>query len=445
MSGDDDDPALFFRPPGFWTGAERYTVGEKLGKGSFGVVREAVDNKTGLRVAIKRIRKVFDHIESVKHVLGELKLNRAFLGERRVVNMIDVLLPPLKSAIAGGGYAGGYDDVYFVMELMDMSLDVALKSCRLSDMQRLKLSFQIVDAARVLHAAGVVHRDLKPQNIMVNLDCTLRLCDLGMARVLRMGRPSCSSRCSSSGSSFGPEDRFAPAWTDYVTTRWYRAPELLRANLNEQGAQGTPWAHGSGLGVPSEAIDLWSAGCVVAEVFREGSPMFPGTSTAHQLTLVENTRVSLSGGEGVLDMVCGLLKRKPDERASAADTAKHACFGPLRPEPQTPHSGPEALIDLADFDFERRSKLGSAEARRLVSLELAACAEALSAHRTKAVKPSTSVTRSTPRVDEADDVALADKETDLAELGGVVDADHEEPAETTKCCGAFRKSSSRPS
>ena len=95
------------------------------------------------------------------------------------------------------------------------------------------------------------HRDLKPKNILANSDCKLKVCDFGLAR------PSFNDM---------PTTIF---WTDYVATRWYRAPELC----------------GSFFAKYSPAIDIWSIGCIFAEILL-GKPLFPGRNVVHQLELI---------------------------------------------------------------------------------------------------------------------------------------------------------------
>ena len=95
------------------------------------------------------------------------------------------------------------------------------------------------------------HRDLKPKNILANSDCKLKVCDFGLAR------PSFNDM---------PTTIF---WTDYVATRWYRAPELC----------------GSFFAKYSPAIDIWSIGCIFAEILQ-GKPLFPGRNVVHQLELI---------------------------------------------------------------------------------------------------------------------------------------------------------------
>lgn len=109
----------------------------------------------------------------------------------------------------------------------------------------------IVSEHCCVSAAKVFHRDLKPKNILANSDCKLKVCDFGLAR------PSFNDM---------PTTIF---WTDYVATRWYRAPELC----------------GSFFAKYSPAIDIWSIGCIFAEILL-GKPLFPGRNVVHQLELI---------------------------------------------------------------------------------------------------------------------------------------------------------------
>merc|ERR1712048_608970 len=109
---------------------------------------------------------------------------------------------------------------------------------------------QILRGLKFLHSAEIIHRDLKPANILVNKDCTLRIADFGLAR----------------GRTNQEEDL-----TDYVVTRWYRAPELL---LLPQGY--------------FEAIDLWSVGCIHFELLAR-EPLFPGKNWRDMLQRIAGT------------------------------------------------------------------------------------------------------------------------------------------------------------
>lgn len=128
------------------------------------------------------------------------------------------------------------------------SLSLVESMCFKADMAYIQIS---KPTSRLCLAAKVFHRDLKPKNILANSDCKLKVCDFGLAR------PSFNDM---------PTTIF---WTDYVATRWYRAPELC----------------GSFFAKYSPAIDIWSIGCIFAEILL-GKPLFPGRNVVHQLELI---------------------------------------------------------------------------------------------------------------------------------------------------------------
>lgn len=143
---------------------------------------------------------------------------------------------------------------------METDLHLVLKSGQLLSLDHVQFFlFQILRGIRYMHSANVIHRDLvselgshnlsrkKPSNILLNGDCTLRICDLGMARVT--AKPI--------------EQQFAPM-TVYVATRWYRAPEVILVKHY------------------TKALDIWSVGCIFAELLK-GTPLFPGTYKANVL------------------------------------------------------------------------------------------------------------------------------------------------------------------
>lgn len=108
---------------------------------------------------------------------------------------------------------------------------------------------QLLRGLKYLHSANILHRDLKPGNLLINANCDLKICDFGLARTSR------------------GNDQFM---TEYVVTRWYRAPELLLCCDN----YGT-------------SIDVWSVGCIFAEILGR-KPIFPGTECLNQLKLIIN-------------------------------------------------------------------------------------------------------------------------------------------------------------
>ncbi|XP_065852341.1 mitogen-activated protein kinase 20 isoform X3 [Euphorbia lathyris] len=222
--------------------ANRYKIQEVIGKGSYGVVCSAIDTHTGQKVAIKKIHDIFEHISDAARILREIKLLR-LLRHPDIVEIKHIMLPPSRR---------DFKDIYVVFELMESDLHQVIKAN--DDLTREHYQFflyQLLRALKYIHTANVYHRDLKPKNILANANCKLKICDFGLARVAFNDTPS------------------TIFWTDYVATRWYRAPELCGSFFSKY----TP------------AIDIWSIGCIFAEVLT-GKPLFPGKNVVHQLDLM---------------------------------------------------------------------------------------------------------------------------------------------------------------
>ena len=171
-----------------------YTLVKPIGHGAYGVVCSAVDNATGEKVAIKKINKVFVHLTDTKRTLREIKILRHFNHEN-VIRIKDILLPVSPDR---------FDDVYIVCDLMDTDLHQIISSPQpLTDDHCQYFLYQILRGCKYLHSAGVLHRDLKPRNLLVNANCDLRICDFGSARV-----------------QFEEPGFRLCALTEYVCTRW---------------------------------------------------------------------------------------------------------------------------------------------------------------------------------------------------------------------------------
>jgi serine/threonine protein kinase len=220
----------------------RYMIEEVIGKGSYGVVCSAYDTHTGEKVAIKKINDIFEHVSDATRILREIKLLR-LLRHPDIVEIKHILLPPSRRE---------FKDIYVVFELMESDLHQVIKANDdLTPEHYQFFLYQLLRGLKYIHTANVFHRDLKPKNILANADCKLKICDFGLARVAFNDTPT------------------AIFWTDYIATRWYRAPELCGSFFSKY----TP------------AIDIWSIGCIFAELLT-GKPLFPGKNVVHQLDLM---------------------------------------------------------------------------------------------------------------------------------------------------------------
>ncbi|XP_035132865.1 mitogen-activated protein kinase 15 isoform X1 [Callithrix jacchus] len=284
--------------------ARRYLLRRRLGKGAYGIVWKAVDRRTGEVVAIKKIFDAFrDKTDaqtpvflSLQRTFREITLLQEFGEHPNIISLLDVIR------------AQNDRDIYLVFECMETDLNAVIrKGGLLQDVHVRCIFSQLLRATRFLHSGHIVHRDQKPSNVLLDANCTVKLCDFGLARSLR-DLPE------------GPEGQ---ALTEYVATRWYRAPEVLLSS------------HRYTLGV-----DMWSLGCILAEMLR-GKPLFPGTSTLHQLELILET-IPPPSEEDLLALGSGCRASVLHHLGSRQHTAAHRprrTLDALLP----PDTSPEAL------------------------------------------------------------------------------------------------------
>ncbi|EZF28407.1 CMGC/MAPK protein kinase, partial [Trichophyton interdigitale H6] len=193
-------------------------------------------------VAIKKVTNVFSKRILAKRALREIKLLQHFRGHRNITCLYDMDIPRPEN----------FNEVYLYEELMECDLAAIIRSGQpLTDAHFQSFIYQILCGLKYIHSANVLHRDLKPGNLLVNADCELKICDFGLAR----------------GFSIDPDEN-AGYMTEYVATRWYRAPEIM-------------------LSFPSytKAIDVWSVGCILAELLG-GRPFFKGRDYVDQLNQI---------------------------------------------------------------------------------------------------------------------------------------------------------------
>ena len=157
-----------------WDIKHKYQIDSIVGKGSYGQVCKATCLKSGVRVAIKKIDKVFDDTIDCKRILREITLLRK-LKHPCVVNLIEVLQPSKN--------LDNYQTIYLVFEFAESDIKKILKSPMHLEMVHIKtIIYNLLCAMKFLNESKVLHRDLKPANILVNEDCTIKLCDFGLAR-----------------------------------------------------------------------------------------------------------------------------------------------------------------------------------------------------------------------------------------------------------------------
>ncbi|XP_066579288.1 serine/threonine-protein kinase MAK isoform X2 [Amia ocellicauda] len=207
----------------------RYTTLKQLGDGTYGSVLMGKSNESGEFVAIKRMKRKFyswDECMNLREVKSLKKLNHA-----NVVKLKEVIREN--------------DHLYFVFEYMKENLYQLMKERNKLFPESVirNIMYQIIQGLSFIHKHGFFHRDMKPENLLCMGPELVKIADFGLAR----------------------EIRSRPPYTDYVSTRWYRAPEVLLRSS-----------------VYSSPIDIWAVGCIMAELYTL-RPLFPGNSEVDEI------------------------------------------------------------------------------------------------------------------------------------------------------------------
>merc|ERR1712087_534628 len=197
-----------------------------LGEGTYGKVYKARVVRTGESVAMKQMKLDAQEEGVPSTAIREIALLKE-LSHPNVVRLLDVLCKPNKLVL--------------VFEFLENDLKKYMKqqNGRLTPAAVKRFAYQLCRGIEFCHANRIIHRDIKPQNLLINKDLQLKLADFGLARAFTVP---------------------IPKYTHEVVTVWYRPPEILL------GSQ-----------LYSIPVDLWGAGCILAEM-ASGSPLFPGDS-----------------------------------------------------------------------------------------------------------------------------------------------------------------------
>ena len=238
---------------------ERYEYIKQIGVGAYGVVISCFDKKTNRNVAIKKVGNAFEDLIDAKRIVREIKLLRYFKHDN-IVSLIDIQKPPKRT---------GFEDIYIITDLMETDLHRVIYSRQeLTDDHIQYFIYQILRGVLYMHSANIIHRDLKPANILANKNCDLKICDLGLGRAevydYDEKKPSKKpkKKTTKTDESDSEED---PELTEYVITRWYRAPEVILCPSHY-----------------AKAVDIWSVGCIFAELLGR-QPLFPGDHYLDQI------------------------------------------------------------------------------------------------------------------------------------------------------------------
>mmetsp|Transcript_16446 Transcript_16446/g.23039 ORF Transcript_16446/g.23039 Transcript_16446/m.23039 type:complete len:450 (+) Transcript_16446:57-1406(+) len=220
----------------------RYSKLVKLGQGAYAVVCSAKDERRkgqkGDKIAIKKIMDLFSNKSDSIRILREIHILHHLAGNRHIVTIEDLMVPDPSLP---------FDHMYIVLGYMPADLHkIIYSSNSLTDRHICYMVYQMFCALKFIHSANIIHRDLKPSNILVNRNCHIRICDFGLARDIQTS---------------------SAQMTQYVVTRWYRAPEVICST--NYGAK----------------IDVWAIGCILAEMLLKKA-LFPGDDYVVQMKLM---------------------------------------------------------------------------------------------------------------------------------------------------------------
>ena len=290
-----------------------YTVIGALGEGAFSQVFKLQDKRTNEFFAVKRLNKTFKSLDEASRNI-EVEVLRALQGHPNIVKLENVF------------YDAEHGSLALVFECLDVNLYELISGSPepFDDKVSLVLVYQMLKALSFIHSLNMFHRDIKPENCMVNRKTfELKLVDFGSTRQT---------------SARGP-------FTEYVSTRWYRAPECILTS----GSYGPP-------------VDMWAVGCVLYELIT-GEPLFPGNHELDQICRIHNllgtpsrellakfgqnpnTEIEFTfpprrsqnlklllpdWDPDIVDLMSKMLKYNPIDRITADEALKHPAFAEIR-------------------------------------------------------------------------------------------------------------------
>jgi mitogen-activated protein kinase 1/3 len=331
----------------------KYEFVKYLGHGSYGHVCEAKRLSDGERVALKKVDKIFGNIIDAKRFLREIRVLRTLRDHEAIVDLLDILPPEEPST---------FNCLYLVFEFVDTDLHHLIGTEQFfSALHCQYMLYQILLALKYMHTGKLVHRDLKPANILINEDCSVKLCDFGLARgyLENVDKPHPHTHIlveNKEDKANESKMKLNRDLTRHIVTRWYRAPEVI---LITQDREYLP------------RIDMWSIGCIMSELLQmqkenvpdaaKREPLFPGKScfplSAKDPFAYQDRMDQLN----VIFEVIGTPSKETIKECCNEQCQRYLLSLPKREKaslkskfPGTSEAGLDLLQTLLNFDYRKR-------------------------------------------------------------------------------------------
>ncbi|CAD8052227.1 unnamed protein product [Paramecium primaurelia] len=216
---------------------KQFDIQDFKGKGAYGIVWKAIDKQTKQQVALKKVFDAFQNQTDAQRTFREVCFLQQLTDHENIVKLLKVI------------QAENQKDLYMVFEYMETDLHKVIRAGLLSPLHMQYIIYQLLKCLKFIHSGQLIHRDLKPSNLLIDSDCKVKVADFGLARSIAQS-----------------ENQYEmPIMTEYVATRWYRAPEILLGSHHY-----------------SKSVDMWSVGCILGEMIL-GKAIFSGASTLNQI------------------------------------------------------------------------------------------------------------------------------------------------------------------
>ena len=209
----------------------RFELCQKIGRGAYGIVWKAFDKKMTKVIALNKFFEAFRNSTDAQRTFREVMYLQALLGHENIVRLQNLIS------------AENDCDLYFTFYYSETGLHAVIRANILQGVYKQYIIYQFLKALKFIPSEGILHRYVKPRNLLINSDCHIKICDFGL----------CRSLVEIEGQTRNH------VLTGYIVTRWYWSPEVLLGLTNY-----------------TKGVDIWAVGCILGEMIRH-RPLLPGT------------------------------------------------------------------------------------------------------------------------------------------------------------------------